>query len=99
MKTLIIGNLGSGKTTLAEKISKMYEIPFFSIDNIVHDDIKGVKRTNQEQIDIINKINRENKDFIIEGVLRENLEFLCNLVDTIIILDMDKKILKKRIKK
>lgn len=99
MKTLIIGNLGSGKTTLAEKIGKMYEIPFFSIDNIVHDDIKGVKRTNQEQIDIINKINRENKDYIIEGVLRENLEFLCNLVDTIIILDMDKKILKKRIKK
>ena len=54
MKTLIIGNLGSGKTTLAEKIGKMYEIPFFSIDNIVHDDTKGVKRTNQEQIDIIN---------------------------------------------
>lgn len=99
MKTLIIGNLGSGKTTLAEKIGKMYEIPFFSIDNIVHDDTKGVKRTNQEQIDIINKINRENKDYIIEGVLRENLEFLCNLVDTIIILDIEKKILKKRIKK
>ena len=53
MKTLIIGNLGSGKTTLAEKIGKMYEIPFFSIDNIVHDDTKGVKRTNQEQIDIM----------------------------------------------
>ena len=41
MKTLIIGNLGSGKTTLAEKIGKMYEIPFFSIDNIVHDDTKN----------------------------------------------------------
>ena len=45
MKTLIVGGVGSGKTTLAKYLSNYFDIPFFSIDNIVHDDTKGVKRT------------------------------------------------------
>ena len=99
MKVLITGNVGSGKTTLAKELSKTYNVPYFEIDSIVHSDKDNRKREEFEQTSIVNKINRENKNYIIEGVLRKNLEFICNLVDYIIIFDIDKEVLRKRIKK
>lgn len=99
MKVLITGNVGSGKTTLAKELSKTYNVPYFEIDSIVHSDKDNRKREEFEQASIVNKINRENKNYIIEGVLRNNLEFICNLVDYIIIFDIDKKVLRKRVKK
>lgn len=90
MKILIIGTVATGKTTLARKLSKKYKIKYYEIDSIVHDDeSNGRKRTKEEQNEIINKINK-NKDWIIEGVLRKNLEYLLELADEIIYLDIPK---------
>ena len=100
MKILITGNVASGKTSLSKILSNFYEIKRFEIDEIVHDiENNDKKRTLKEQIKIINTINKENKHYIIEGVLRKNQDFILNLVDQIIYLDIDKKILKRRIKK
>ena len=100
MKILITGNVASGKTSLSKILSNFYEIKRFEIDEIVHDiENNYKKRTLKEQIKIINTINKENKHYIIEGVLRKNQDFILNLVDQIIYLDIDKKILKRRIKK
>lgn len=99
MKILIIGNVGSGKTTLSNNLAKLYGIKLFSIDNIVYDDENKLKREKLDQINLLNKINRENKEYIIEGVLRKNMDFLLNLVDKVVIIDLDKKILKNRIRK
>lgn len=73
MKILIIGTVGTGKTTLARKLSEKYNIKYYEIDSIVHDDINKKKRTDKQQKEIIRDINKEN-DWIIEGVLRKNLE-------------------------
>lgn len=90
MKILIIGTVGTGKTTLAKKLSKQYKIKHYEIDSIVHDDKdNGRKRSKEEQDEKIKQIN-QNEDWIIEGVLRKNLEYLLELADKIIYLDIPK---------
>lgn len=97
MRILIVGGVGSGKTTLAKYLSEFFDRPYFSIDSIVYDE-NNKKRDDESQNIIVNKINRENKDYIIEGVLRDNLDFLLNVVDQIIFLDYPSKITLKRVK-
>lgn len=96
MKILIVGTVGTGKTTLARKLSKEYNIKYYEIDSIVHDDVNKKKRTPQQQNEIISNINKED-GWIIEGVLRENLEYLLEIVEKIIYLDIPKNIRNKRI--
>lgn len=93
MKILIIG---TGKTTLAKKLSKQYNIKYYEIDSIVHDDNNKIKRTSKQQDEIIEKINN-NVNWIIEGVLRKNLYYLLELADKIIYLDISKKVRNRRI--
>ena len=103
MKILIVGTVGTGKTTLARKLSKDYNIKYYEIDSIVHDDSQnGRKREEKEQNVIIKNINK-NENWIIEGVLRKNLQYLLELADKIIYLDVPKykrniRILKRYIK-
>jgi adenylate kinase family enzyme len=96
MKILIIGSVGSGKTTLAKKISNKLEIPYYEIDSIVYNDIKKEKRLTQEQDNIIKNINKNNS-WIIEGTLRKNLNYLLDLSDKIIYLNTNYNIRKIRI--
>lgn len=96
MKILIIGIVASGKTTLANKLSKSLNIKNYEIDSIVHDDIKKEKRSINEQLNIINDINKE-KDWIIEGTLRKYLYFLLDRADEIVYIDIPLKERKKRI--
>ena len=97
MKTLILGPVASGKSTLARNLSKECSIPSFELDKIVHDDEKKIKREEQEQRKIINKIIRENKEWIIEGMPRTHLEVLSSAATTILYLDISKKKLRKNL--
>lgn len=97
MKILIIGTVGTGKTTLAKHLSKVYNVNYYEIDSIVHDDNQGgKKRSFKEQDKIIEEINK-NESWIIEGVLRNNLEYLLEIADKIIYLKIPKSKRNRRI--
>ena len=98
MKILIIGSVASGKSTYSKKLSKELNIKRYEIDEIVHDDIKHIKRTLEEQKEIIAEINK-NDSWIIVGVLRKNLYFLLDISDEIILMDTSDKVRKFRIVK
>ncbi len=76
MKYLIIGNKDTNK--LALELSDYYGIEIFNVSS-------------SDNINEINKIVRENKEWIIEGEFIDNLDVLCNLCETVIYLDYSKK--------
>lgn len=86
MKIFIIGNVASGKSTLAKKLSKQTNITHYEIDLIVHDDTLHLHRSLNQQFALIKTIN-QNNDWIIEGTLRNDLDILLELADKIIFLD------------
>ena len=70
MKIRIIGGPGSGKTFLAEKLSKEYGIPHYDLDDIQWDnasDHYGKKRAPHEREALLNDILKRD-GWIIEGV-------------------------------
>lgn len=70
MKIHIIGGSGSGKSYLADKLSREYKIPHYDLDDIMWDnksDTYGVKRSMEERKALLNEILQKD-DWIIEGV-------------------------------
>lgn len=70
MKIHIIGGSGSGKSFLADKLSREYSIPHYDLDDIMWDnksDAYGVKRSMEERKALLNEILQKD-DWIIEGV-------------------------------
>lgn len=69
----IIGSVGSGKTTLAKKLSANLHIPFFELDNVVwrRHESGDMRRTELEREEHLNGIV-QSEAWIIEGVHNEN---------------------------
>ena len=66
----IIGPVGSGKTTLAIKLSKLYNIDYYELDKVSWDDDNGNIKRKDEDVQKIFKEILENKQWIIEDVGR-----------------------------
>ncbi|HOB26318.1 MAG TPA: AAA family ATPase [Bacilli bacterium] len=95
-KIYIIGPVGSGKTTLAKCLSKKYNIPYYELDKVVHDDIKHCKRSNEEIEELTNKI-LENDSFIVEDVGREILSNIRKSCDVIYYIKINRIVLIFRV--
>lgn len=70
MKIHIIGGPGSGKTFLADNLSKQFGIPHYNLDDLQWDNEAndyGKKRNPQERDALLNQI-LQREDWIIEGV-------------------------------
>lgn len=98
MKVYIIGPVGSGKTTLAEKLANSSNIDYYELDSVIwkHTISGDVKRESGEVEKIFNKI-LINDNWIIEDVGREVFKQGIVMADVVIYLDINKYILKSRI--
>ena len=68
MKIHIIGGPGSGKTFLAQRLSKQYGIPHYDLDDLQWEaDGYGKKRDPRERDALLERILRQ-EDWITEGV-------------------------------
>lgn len=70
MKIHIIGGPGSGKSFLADDLSKQFDIPHYDLDDLQWDTVAndyGTKREPQERDALLNQILQKD-DWIIEGV-------------------------------
>lgn len=96
----IIGNVGSGKTTLSKKLSKKLGVGHFEVDNIAHKNTEmgRIRQSDEEQIKEFKRINEE-KSWIIEGTFRPSCKYLLENADLIIFLDPPVSVRKYRIVK
>ncbi|MFJ7726320.1 AAA family ATPase [Neobacillus sp. NPDC097160] len=72
-KIHIIGSVGSGKTTLAKRLSRKLNVPFYELDNVVWKRQKSgdLRRTDEERKEYLNSIIQSDT-WIIEGVHNED---------------------------
>jgi adenylate kinase family enzyme len=101
MKIYIVGCVSSGKSTFAKKLSETLKISYKSLDEVVHIPDKsnpwGNRKRKVEERDNLfySVINQE--DWIIEDTGRPCFEDGLKRADTIILLEISKKIRNYRI--
>ncbi len=84
-KILILGGPGSGKTTLASKLSKLFGLPIINLDGINYKQ-DWVQRDKAERDSIIReKMNDD--EWIMEGVYKSTLKERAEIADLIIFLE------------
>lgn len=100
-KIHIIGSVGSGKTTLARELSKIYQIPYYELDNVVwiRKESGDIMRTDQARTEYLQRIVQTDS-WIIEGIHQEEWVIQSfQQADCIIFLDTPYKIRIYRIVK
>ena len=94
-KIYIIGPVGSGKTTLAKKISSKLNIKMYELDKIVWNDDENIKRTDEEVLKIFNEIIKQDS-WIIEDVGRTIFIDGLKMADIVYYIDLKPIIIYKR---
>lgn len=99
MKIHIIGGSGTGKSYLANVLSKKYNVPHFDLDNLQWDNTAntyGVKMPVDRRNKLLKEI-LEKENWIIEGVYYKWCLKCFDDADIIYILEVPKKIYRFRI--
>ena len=99
IKIYIIGSVGSGKTTLAKRLSKELNIPHIELDNITWERIPNQhdrKRSHEEIEPLFNEILKED-NWVMENVGKSVYDRNYDEADTIIYLKLPRIVLYKQI--
>lgn len=99
MKIHIIGGSGTGKSYIADILSKQFKVPHFDLDDIFWDNNSqyyGIKMPINRRTKLLEKILQE-ENWIIEGVYYKWLEDSFKKADYIFILNVSTWVYKYRI--
>lgn len=99
MKIHIIGGSGSGKTYLADKLSKIYNIEHYDLDDLQWDnkaEFYGIKRDSDERHAMLQEILKK-EEWIIEGVYYKWCEQCFADADKIYLLEVPRRTYRFRI--
>ncbi|MDK2849461.1 MAG: adenylate kinase [Candidatus Woesearchaeota archaeon] len=106
LRLIITGTPGTGKSTLAEYLSKKLKLPLYNLTELIKQNTQLEKEYNPEletlEIDeaelkkFLNEFFRDKTSFILEGHLSHLIS--TNLVDLCIVLRTENKVLFKRLK-
>ena len=98
MKIYILGSVGSGKTTLARKLSSDLNISYYELDNVVYEyNPNGDRKRTEEEINYLFKEILNQDNWIIENVGRSYFDKGYEEADTIIYLKLKRLTLYKRV--
>lgn len=99
----IVGAVGSGKTTLAKRLSRAAGIPFYELDGVVHrpdpNSITGNRKRTEEERDALFRSTLQRRDWIIEDVGRPCFEQGFREADAIVRLEPPARIRNFRLVK
>lgn len=98
-KIYIIGSVGSGKTTLAKRLSGELNIPYYELDSVTWEyHPNGLdRRRSPEEVQSIFQSILSKSDWIMENVGKEMYSEAYEKADLIIYIDLRKDILYRRI--
>jgi adenylate kinase family enzyme len=85
-KFLILGDSGRGKSTLAQLLSKNLNIKNIELDDIFWVKKYSVRRTDEEQIELLQNILSKEDNWIIEGSTRHLVKECLKSADCILFL-------------
>ena len=87
-KIFIIGTMGSGKTTLAERLSKELKIRHYGLDDVYYSKKYTKKRKEDVRERKLNELLKKKK-WIIEGVFNNWTEEIFKKADLVVWLDLN----------
>lgn len=88
-RIIIIGMMGSGKSTFANKLGKKINLPVIHLDKEYHLPNWEERFTKEEWIEFLKKLLKQ-KEWIIDGNYKSTLDLRLKATDTVIFFDFPK---------
>ena len=89
MRTVIIGNSGSGKSRLARLLSEFYSLPIIHLDRLFWMPGGFNKKRSKDEISREAELKQRDSSWIVEGVFGELAESFLPRTQALVYLDMD----------